>query len=360
MTSIQSKNYDIHFGAIGYAALNRRFTQHDYSSVFILVDTNTHQYCLPFFMAELKTNLPAKIIEIKAGEQHKNIAACIEVWNTLSELGADRKSLIINLGGGVVSDLGGFVAATFKRGIRYVNVPTTLLAMVDASVGGKTGIDLGALKNQVGLICHPEMILIDPRYLKTLAKEQFTSGKAEMLKHGLIANENYWNKILNWDDKNDLEQLIAHSVQIKNKIVNQDLHETGLRKTLNYGHTLGHAIESHWLDQHSSKVMLHGYAIAIGMLLETYLSHKKLNFPEKKLKQISNGLIRIYGKQSFDVKTIKAIIQLLKYDKKNAHGKINFVLLSDVGKPLVDQQIEESLIFDSFDFYKNLCRDVTF
>src|SRR5690606_29396368 len=203
-----------------------------------------------------------EILEIDAGETHKNIDTCMGVWEALSELEADRKSLLINLGGGVVTDLGGFVACTFKRGIDYVNIPTSLLSMVDASIGGKTGVDLGLLKNQIGVISNPELVLIDVTFLETLPTNQLRSGFAEMLKHGLIQDINYWNQLIALSElyTDDLEQLIYESVIIKKQVVEQDPNEDGLRKTLNFGHTLGHAIESYSLDDKDLKPLLHGEA----------------------------------------------------------------------------------------------------
>ena len=353
MQSIKSEDYQIHFNSNCYKELNTFITTSNFSKLFILVDTNTHQLCLSQFLSVLETTLDIEIIEIENGEEHKTIDTCIGVWNALSELNADRKSLIINLGGGVVTDLGAFVASTFKRGIQYINVPTSLLAMVDASVGGKTGVDLGVLKNQIGVINTGAMVLIDTSNLSTLPANELRSGYAEMLKHGLIQDESYWTELLDLSNLTlkNLDNLIYKSVLIKNKVTTQDPNEDGLRKTLNYGHTLGHAIESLFLEDNNKTTLLHGEAIAVGMVLATYISHKLLSFPKQKLDQIKLTMIDLYGKVVFHQTDYQNIIDLLIYDKKNSHGNINFVLLNDIGSSKIDCIVENTLILEAFDFY---------
>ena len=353
MTSIQTKDCPIYFNSETYVKLNTHLNQNNYSKIFVMVDTNTHQYCLPKFMAQIETNLEIEIIQIEAGEEHKTIETCNGVWQVLSELGADRKSLIINLGGGVVTDLGGFVACTFKRGINYINVPTSLLAMVDASVGGKTGVDLGTLKNQIGIISTGEMVLIDTSFLETLPQNQMRSGLAEMLKHGLIKDLSYWNKLsdLSILSLEDLDQLIYDSVIIKNTIVTSDPNEDGIRKFLNFGHTLGHAIESYFLDNNNKPTLLHGEAIAAGMVLECYISSKLFAFPKKDLEHIKDTITKIYGTVEIFEQDYEPIIELMKFDKKNSHGNINFVLLEQIGQPKIDCIVDNSVIIKAFDHY---------
>lgn len=354
MNSIHADSYAIHFNSNAYDQINSYLKAHRFSKIFVLVDAHTHQCCLPHFMAHLETEVAIEIIEIDAGEQHKTIDTCVGVWNALSELGADRKSLMINLGGGVVTDLGGFVASTFKRGIKYINVPTSLLAMVDASVGGKTGVDLGALKNQIGVIISGEMVVIDTQFLDTLPQNHLKSGFAEMLKHGLIYDRNYWNKLsdLSKLTMNDLDALIYKSVEIKKAIVTQDPHENGLRKTLNFGHTLGHAIESYFLSHPEKEELLHGEAIAIGMIMECYISSELLGFPKTDLEHITKVLNTIFPKTTIEISDYETIIDLLKYDKKNEHGNINFVLLEAIGKPKVDCLVENDVLIKAFEYYK--------
>ncbi len=339
----------------GYDKLNAFLKKNDPSKIFVLVDSNTHSNCLSQFLQKLETSITTEVIEIESGEEFKNLQTCEGVWNVLSELEADRKSLMINLGGGVVTDLGGFVASTFKRGISFINVPTSLLAMVDASVGGKTGVDLGNLKNQIGIIIQPEMVLIDSSFLGTLPANEMRSGLAEILKHGLIASEEYWRKVTNLADLDlsDLDDIIKESVDIKARIVKKDPKEKNIRKTLNYGHTLGHAIESYCLTHPDRNKLLHGEAIAAGMILETFISHKLQDFPENKLQQI-NGLIKdMYGKESFSADDISEIKNLMKFDKKNERGNINFVLLKDIGAPVVDITVPDTVIDKAFEFYLN-------
>ncbi len=353
MDSITANNGIIHFNELCYTSLNKHIKENNFSKIFILVDSNTHELCLPILLSNLESSITIEIIEIEAGEIHKTIDTCVGVWNTLSDLNGDRKSLMINLGGGVVTDLGGFVASTFKRGISYVNIPTTLLAMVDASVGGKTGIDLGPLKNQVGVISTPDIVLIDTLYLNTLPQEQMRSGLAEMLKHGLINSESYWSNFKDLSKLNvdDLDTLIYDSVLIKKAVVDEDPLENGLRKTLNFGHTLGHAIESYFLSHPDKDILLHGEAIAIGMIMELYISTQLTGFPKEKALEIKELFIKYYGKIAIEESDYAPIMDLLKYDKKNSHGNINFVLLKDIGVTKIDCLVEESIIVESFRYY---------
>jgi 3-dehydroquinate synthase len=354
MNSIETKSYTVHFNTKAYQELNAYIAAHNFSKLFIIVDTNTHEHCLAKLMSHIETRMAIEVIEIEAGETHKTIETCVGVWNALSELGADRKSLILNLGGGVVTDLGGFVACTFKRGIKYINIPTSLLAMVDASVGGKTGVDLGALKNQIGVISSGDMVLIDTSYLDTLPQNQLKSGLAEMLKHGLIHDRMYFDKLTDLAKLtlDDLDVLIHESVVIKKDIVTKDPLEQGERKHLNFGHTLGHAIESYFLSHPEKDELLHGEAIAIGMILECYISSELLGFPKQDLEYITESINAIYKPVSIEPSDYDAIIELLKYDKKNEHGNINFVLLEKIGQPKIDCLVDNELIVRSFEYYK--------
>jgi 3-dehydroquinate synthase len=354
MNSIATKTYTVHFNTKAYTELNNYLEHNKFSKIFILVDTNTHDNCLAKFMAQLQTKIIIEIIEIDAGEQNKTIDTCVGVWNALSDLGADRKSLILNLGGGVVTDLGGFVACTFKRGIKYINIPTSLLAMVDASVGGKTGVDLGAIKNQVGVISSGDMVIIDTSYLDTLPQNQMKSGLAEMLKHGLIVDKNYFDKLIDLSKLtlNDLDELIHESLEIKKTVVTKDPLEQNERKHLNFGHTLGHAIESYFLSHPEKEELLHGEAIAIGMILECFISAEILNLPKQDLEYITKAIKSIYKPVTINSSDYDAIIDLLKYDKKNEHGNINFVLLDGIGKPKIDCLVDNELIVKSFEYYK--------
>lgn len=350
MESIQSHSYEVHLEELAEAALKQHIAKSDYSKVFVLVDENTKKHCLPIFHEKLEQEVDA-IFEIKSGEEHKNISTCSKVWEFLSSNGGDRKSLLINLGGGVLTDLGGFVASTFKRGIDFINIPTTLLSMVDASIGGKTGVDLGALKNQIGVINQPQMVLVFPEFLKTLDDRQVTSGYAEMLKHGLIKDEDYWRALIAMDSFADAA-CIQKSIAIKNDVVLQDPTEQGLRKILNFGHTLGHAIESYCLENPDKPTLLHGEAIAIGMILEGYLSHELKGLSKLSLQEIKHTFLSHFERVVFDSEDIATIIELLKYDKKNSHGDINFVLLQTIGKAITDVTVPEHLFAKAFAYYE--------
>ncbi len=353
MKSIQTTSYEIHFKDLAYKTLDDCLKKEKFSKIFLLVDENTHEHCLPHFLSQIQFDGAIEIIEIESGEIHKTIETCLGVWRTLSELSADRKSLLINLGGGVVTDLGGFVASTFKRGIKFINVPTSLLAMVDASVGGKTGVDLDLSKNQIGTITFADMVLIDPHFLDTLPNNELRSGFAEMLKHGLIQDKKYWEQLrrLKQLTLSDLDELIHHSVAIKNKVVSKDPNEMGLRKILNFGHTLGHAIESYCLDNDDIKTLLHGEAIAIGMILEGYLSSKICGLKNTDLKEIKETFKTTYPNVTFDDNSKKQIIDLMQSDKKNSHGQVKFVLLESIGQCQIDVEVQNALIYEAFDFY---------
>lgn len=355
MLKINTQDYSIVFNADGFESINEILNTNNYSKIFVIVDQITHEVCLNTFLTQIQTNTTIEIIEIEAGEQHKTIETCLGVWNALSELNADRRSIILNLGGGVVTDLGGFIACTYQRGIDFINIPTTLLAMVDASVGGKNGVDLGHLKNQVGIIKTPLLVHINTTFLETLSPKELRSGLAEMLKHGLIHSTTHWDKLTRLKDftTSDFEALIFESVSIKKDIVEKDPYEKKERKTLNFGHTLGHAIESYFLTSKDKTRILHGDCVAIGMILACFISHKLLNFGLDDCNFIKGYLKQLYGEVSFTTKDINAIIELLKYDKKNEHGNINFVLLEAIAQPKINCLVDNQIIFEAFDYYKN-------
>lgn len=354
MNTISATDYAIVFNENAYSQLNLHLQEENYSKIFILVDENTNENCLPEFLPLLSTEITFEIIELESGEINKNIQTCSEVWSILAELGADRKSLIINLGGGVITDLGGFVASTFKRGIDFINVPTTLLGMVDASVGGKNGVDLGTLKNQIGTITSPQMVLIDTRFLKTLPQNQMRSGLAEMLKHGLIADKKYWQLFLNMEqiDSVELDEMIYKAIIIKNNIVREDPKEMSIRKALNFGHTLGHAIESYFLESPQKTTLLHGEAIAIGMILESYLSLQKQLINPDEYFEIKKTIKSIFGTIEISENDLTPICDLLVHDKKNEYGKVQFALLNGIGHVMINQEVAIDLIKRAFEDYK--------
>ncbi len=354
MKIITKKKGSVYCNIGAWNALNKQLKGINPTKIFILTDTHTKKHCLPHFLLQFSHKNSFEILEMPVGEASKNIQTCLSLWNQLSNKGADRNCLLINLGGGVVTDLGGFVASTFKRGIDFINIPTSLLAMVDASVGGKNGVDLGVIKNQIGVINNPHMVIIDTHFLKTLAKEEMKSGFAEMLKHGLIYSEEYWNKVNDIDDlyTENIEELIWESVLIKNEIVTKDPFENDLRKTLNYGHTLGHAIESYSMLQNNINPLLHGEAVAIGMILATYISNSLLNFPEDQLNKITRRILKKFPKVVLSSRDKKKIINLLVYDKKNSNGKVLFVLLKEIGKHKINCEVSNDLILNAFEYYE--------
>jgi 3-dehydroquinate synthase len=353
MTPIQTNNYTIFFNEESFVYLQNLLQPEAYSKIFVLVDENTNEYCLPYFLANLPTEIEIEIIEIEAGEEHKNMYTCMDLWHTLIDLEADRKSILLNLGGGVITDIGGFVASTFKRGIEFINIPTTLLAKVDASIGGKNGVDLGNLKNQIGVINEPKSVIVLSKFLETLPSNQMRSGLAEMLKHGLIYNKSYWNTLKNLNDLNteDLDVLIKQSIEIKIEIVSQDLNENGIRKALNFGHTLGHAIESYFLEFEENKQLLHGEAIAIGMILESHLSLQLNLISKEEFAEIKYIITDVFEKIQFEETDIHNILKLLVFDKKNEFGNVKFTLLNKIGESKINQTVDESMILLAFEDY---------
>lgn len=324
-----------------------------HDKLFILTDEHTRRLCLPALV-----NLPeikeAVSITIGAEDVHKTLETLASVWTALSNQGATRHSLLINLGGGMVTDLGGFAAATFKRGMAYINLPTTLLAMVDASVGGKTGINFNGLKNEIGAFAPASSVLIETDFLRTLDAANFFSGYAEMLKHGLISRTDHWAELQNFDtahiDYRVLKQLVGQSVQVKEEIVAQDPYEKGIRKALNLGHTVGHAFESLALAE--NRPVLHGYAVAWGMVCELYLSHLRVGFPKDKMRQTIQFIKENYGIFHFDCKKYEQLYAYMTHDKKNTSGIINFTLLKEIGDICINQTADKETIFEMFDFYR--------
>lgn len=338
-----------------FPRLNKFLKQHSFSSLFILVDENSLKHCLPVLVSNVPKLLEAELIELESGEKNKNIEVCTQVWSALGELGADRNSLIVNLGGGVITDLGGFVASTFKRGIAFVNIPTTLLAQVDASVGGKTGIDLGALKNEVGVFAEPAEVFIYPDFLKTLPKRQLKSGLAEVLKHGLVADASYWTKCIQEELTivDDLEEIIHRSIAIKAEIVASDPHESGERKKLNFGHTIGHAIESFVLEE-GERTLLHGEAVALGMICESWISTRVAGLPAEQHEEIVRNISKYFPLQSLNPMDDHRLIELMRHDKKNLKGDIRMVLLHSIGLCYTGKSVAPAEIIASLEYYRSL------
>ena len=326
-------------------------------SFFILVDENTHQHCLPQLITNVEALTSAEIIEIDSGEENKNIETCTQLWEVLTELGADRHSVLINLGGGVITDMGGFVAATYKRGIRFYNIPTTLLSQVDASTGSKTGVDLGGLKNQIGLFNDPQAVFINPGFLRSLPNEQLQSGFGEIVKHALIADKEYWKmvkdevyyEVINWG------RLIRPSLDIKSNIVLKDPTEKGLRKLLNFGHTIGHALETFALE--NNRPLLHGQAVALGMLAEAWLSTQLTGLTQEEFNEIQLVIFSNFDLFQFEEADFERILELMGHDKKNVAGKVRLTLLSKIGTGVYDIGCEEILLRESLQYLAALNND---
>ena len=371
-------------------------SEHD--RVFVLTDDTTHECCLPK-VAALLAQYDAVPITIAHGDQHKTLAALGDVWTALQQGGATRHSLLINLGGGMITDLGGFAAATFKRGINFINIPTTLLAMVDAAVGGKTGINFGGLKNEIGAFADARFVIINTCFLDTLDAENLCSGYAEMLKHALISDERMWTEHVNFDlslpDLAELQRMVAESIAVKERIVAEDPHEHGIRKALNFGHTIGHALEEFALQQAGGAVvsarllplarartapnsqltpggavvsarllplarartapkntLLHGYAVAFGLIGELYMSARKADFPTERLHQTTRFIRENYAQTEFTCNDYPTLLNLMRHDKKNTSGVINFTLLHNIGDIRINQTATDEEICEALDFIR--------
>ena len=372
-------------------------TEHD--RVFVLTDDITQECCLPK-VAVLFAKHNATTITIRHDDTNKTLATLADVWTALQRGGATRHSLLVNLGGGMVTDLGGFAAATFKRGINFINIPTTLLAMVDAAVGGKTGINFGGLKNEVGAFANARYVIVNTCFLDTLDTANLCSGYAEMLKHSLISNAQMWAEHVNFDilqpDLAELQRMVAASIVVKEHIVADDPHEHGIRKALNFGHTIGHALEEFSMQQPGGAVvsarllplarartaptkqeaqkggavvsarllplakartapkntLLHGYAVAFGLIGELYISARKAGFPTARLHQTARFIRENYGAVAFTCDDYPTLLNLMRHDKKNTSDTINFTLLHDIGDIRINQTATDEEIREALDFIR--------
>lgn len=324
--------------------------------LFVLVDSTTQRLCWPL-IARLPCMRQARVITVPPTDEHKTLETLTQVWTALQQGGATRHSLMVNLGGGMVTDLGGFAASTFKRGMNYINIPTTLLSMVDASVGGKTGINFGGLKNEIGVFNNARTVLLDPVFLRTLDHDNVCSGYAEMIKHGLISDVAHWAELMRFDldapDYKLLGQMVARSVAVKERIVEADPTEKGIRKALNLGHTAGHALESLALAE--DRTVLHGYAVAWGLVCELYLSAVRLDFPRRILLQTLQFVRTHYGAFPIVCKQYDRLYAYMTHDKKNQGGVVNFTLLADVGDVRINQSASKEEILEMLDFFRENC-----
>lgn len=348
--NISLKDYEIIFDDT-LSSLPNFLAEHKYSKVFVVVDENTKQHCLPILQNVLTA---IEIIETKSGEIYKNLATCEFIWQQLIEQNADRKSVIINLGGGVIGDMSGFAASCYKRGIDFINIPTTLLSQVDSSIGGKLGIDFKYGKNLIGLFRNPKLVLVSSQFLKTLPKRQFINGWSEIIKHALIKDKAQWLVYQNTDIHNcDMNAIVFHSLQIKKAVVEADPYENGLRKILNFGHTIGHAIEAYSLE-HDETPLLHGEAIAIGMICESFLSIKKCGLTQDELNEITKLILKYFPKYNIENYNTDKIITSMLSDKKNNATKILAALLSEIGNSVFDIEINKDEILESLNYYNSL------
>ena len=323
--------------------------------LFLVVDQNSDRFCLPL-LCDTNHFEKFKKIVIPSGEEHKSLSSVEHIWLFLSRNGADRKSLVVNLGGGMVTDLGSFAASTFKRGVQFINIPTTLLAQVDASVGGKTGFNFNGLKNEIGVINQPLQVIIDTRFLKTLDHENLISGYAEMIKHALIHSPDHLAELRKFDLLNPdyavLQGMITHSVIIKNYFVEKDPQERNIRKALNFGHTIGHAFESYSLK--NSHPLLHGHAVAFGMIAELYLSHLNCGFADGIMHHLSKWILSVYGKYQISSKDYEELYELMGHDKKNEGKRINFTLITSVGEVEINRHCTKIEIFEALDYFREI------
>ena len=335
-----------------YQAINSFFAERNYSNVLVIVDEHTRKDC--YEKLELHRSFPPhSIFEIKSGESQKNLSTCELIWQKMTEMELDRKALVINLGGGVIGDMGGFCAATYKRGIDFVQIPTTLLSMVDASVGGKLGIDFHGYKNHIGVFQIPKCVIISTLFLDTLPFAELRSGFAEVIKHCLIADKSQWESLIKRDwQTSKFQGIVKHSIAIKDQITTEDPTEKGRRKILNFGHSLGHAVETFFLD--TPNRLLHGEAIAVGMVCESYLSFLKKLISLEDLEQIVTYLIHVYGKVYIPIEKFDEIISITKQDKKNEYENIQFALIGPIGNCGYGINITENEMSEALDYYNQL------
>ena len=356
-TIINSNGYSIFIGNEAYETVRSYLHQYEFkeNKIFLLVDENSRKYCLPRLMSNIQLFQQVHILELPSGEEIKNLPTCRKLWQELTDNGADRDSVLINLGGGVISDLGGFVASTFKRGIRYVNIPTTLLAMVDASVGGKVGIDMEGLKNHIGLFSNPQAVFVIPEFLDTLPGRQYKTGFAEVIKHALIYEKQYWEDLSErpYTEIKDWREIIEWCIEIKNYFVTEDPLDKGFRKVLNFGHTIGHAVETYSL-QNDENVISHGEAVAIGLVCESYISMKLAGLSMEQFEDITRYISENFDHYPFRTENFDFVLDSIRHDKKNTGDNVNFTLLTTIGNSLINQLIEVNIIRESLIYYHNM------
>ncbi|MGV3636046.1 MAG: 3-dehydroquinate synthase [Flavobacteriales bacterium] len=357
VTEISAGRHPVVLGRDALRALDRKLGLEDYSAAFILGDENTLRHCLPELLAQVPRLREARTLLVPPGERSKDLAVSTDIWRHLAEEAADRHALLVCLGGGVVTDLGGFVAGTYKRGIRCVHVPTSLMGMVDAAIGGKTGVDLAGLKNMVGVFHDPMAVYVHLPFLKSLGKRELLNGLAEMIKHGLVCDAQLWTDIsgATLHDIDALTPLVERSATVKAEVVKADPREEGLRKVLNFGHTIGHGIEAHSWES-PQRMLLHGEAVAIGMVCEAWLSWRMDLLTREDYDRIAEQLLALYKPYHFDSADNHRLIELMRNDKKNSAGQFRFTLLTDIGQAKVDVHVTAAQVQEALEHYRLLVR----
>ena len=352
MRVIESKGTEIQIGDLQASTFSKVISVYSKSNIIIIVDENTHDYCLDYLLTNFPALINAEIILLPGGEENKVIEVCLQVWETFTEYNFSRKDLVINLGGGIITDMGGFIAALYKRGLNFINIPTSLLGMVDASIGGKNGVDLNGFKNHLGVFKNPSHIFIDVSFLKTLPEREIYNGYAEMLKHGLISDKKLWKDLIKIKSDDALlnEEIIFRTIRVKLDLVEEDPEEANVRMKLNFGHTIGHALESHFL---SSTAIPHGHAVALGICGEAYLSFKKKKISSEEFNQIEDVIVRNFPMIQLTDEDVIDVIERMKNDKKNHSGGIYFVLLEGIGNAITNIKIKEKEVGEAL-FHLNL------
>ncbi len=353
MKYIDAVDYKLEIGNLESSSFSSLLKEYSSQKKVIIVDENTHEKCLPFLITSFDALSEAEIVLLPAGEENKQMDIAFHVWEALTEYQISRSDLIINLGGGMITDMGGFIASCYKRGVDFIHIPTSLLGMVDASIGGKTGINLGHFKNQIGVFSNPKAVFIDPRFLATLSENEMYSGYAEMLKHGFISSDDLVARVLEQMRSKDgvSIDLLHDCIAVKNEVVKKDPLEKKDRKILNFGHTIGHVIEGYFMD---SLKITHGHAVAIGMAMESFLSMKMGKLQVEIYKEIEELLLSIYPLPKLTDLGIQQMTGMLINDKKNKEGKILCCLLNKIGDCTVDNAIEEATFMEVFMHFKNL------
>ena len=354
MKYIDTHNCRLEIGDITDSSLEEKLaTQYGNAKKVIIVDENTHVNCLEYMLTNFTGLNEAEVILLPAGEDNKQLSIVGSVWEALTEYGVSRYDVIINLGGGMITDLGGFIASCYKRGLDFINIPTTLLSMVDASIGGKTGVNLGHFKNQIGVFSDPIAVYIDPVFLSTLPGYELLSGYAEMLKHGLIQSSELFESVVKSMREDEIPglDLIEACIRVKHEVVSDDPTEKGKRKILNLGHTIGHVLEGHYMNR---LPLTHGHCVAIGIMMEAYIAYRREMLSQADFRKIQEAVFEFYELPAYSNDEIGEMVAMLYNDKKNANGSILCVLLSEIGKCSYDIEVPESQFVEAFLHYKNL------